>query len=114
MKTREGFVTNSSSSSFIVVGVNPKKYADKFKCEKTKTPLGSNLYYLNNDDFEIIDRDADGYSQVISLLQSRILEMLYEYNINQLKKYFVDMAKENGIEVNEEDVFFDFGGYYNG
>ena len=104
MKIRTSFVTNSSSSSFIVVGVNAETYGDKFEKIKGENEWGEVTY---GDVFELAETD---YNDVISLINLDFENK----SVKQMKKEFVKLAKERGVEVDLEDIKFDYGAYYDG
>ena len=110
MKIRNSFVTNSSSSSFILIGVNADNYFEKFGAEKYKS-CGENYYELKDDTFEIVKTE---YYYYISLFEAYIRKSLYDKTVNQLKLEFVENSRNKGIEVSPDDVCFEYGGYYNG
>jgi hypothetical protein len=55
---------------------------------------------------------ADSPGDVITL--SNVEELLETMTIPEIKQLFVQKAKDNGVEVNPKDVYFEYGGYYNG
>jgi hypothetical protein len=104
-KFRSSFVTNSSSSSFIVLGVNADKYKDEFD-----KALPKNTW----DEWEskVFDLRDGEYSEYISL--ANVEETLDDMSIKQAKQYFVSEAAKVGVKVNPKDVTFDYGATYDG
>ena len=106
MKIRSGFVSNSSSSSFIINGVKVtnKVYEDKLEKieweEMRKLGLG-----IEPDRYYFSDDEADGY--IVGLADKEpddgaVTEItpLTE----ELKEKIVDQMSDIGIEINVDDV----------
>lgn len=111
MKIRTSFVTNSSSSSFIIVGVHGYNRAiDKLR--------------------PFIEEEEDGWGD---LERSIAIEGLYiertgecsyavtlddtdfeNKTVKQMKQEFVDICKSKGVDIGIEEITFEYGGYYNG
>jgi len=116
MKVRTSFVTNSSSSSFIVVGVHSEKYAEQFKLKKEEDHWYDESYETTKDTpkgFDTSSSDRNYCGDIITLTES-IPILLQTMTIPQIKQMFIDRAKSNGIAVDIDDVFFDYGGFYDG
>jgi len=103
MKIHMSFVTNSSSSSFIIIGTN--KHNEKFVEDRD---IKSELF----SEFELVFTHEGDDNGTVSI--SNVTKLLSEMTIPQAKQYFVKKAREHGIDIDVKDVTFDYGGYYNG
>lgn len=130
-KIRNGFVSNSSSSSFLIVGTsvdaiknlenvikNMKKDIKKYyKPKEYNTKTSKELFILAG--FDEIGMFADQFNLfVIGKNQAYISikktkDFLMDHSINEAKEYFANLAKKNNIEVDEKDIFFDYGEVWN-
>jgi hypothetical protein len=117
MKIRTGFVSNSSSSSFLIIGTN-KSHIIKNLLEKdkdldchdcsygvTESERGINYYggYFGSDVKEENIQLPD-YAGI------EAKEMLEKETVSELRKYFVGLVKRKyGIEIEDEDVDLFYG-----
>ena len=116
MKTRQGFVSNSSSSSFIVVGVSDEDFCSKL--------LAAMKIYMDRDNpvegwveyepgFGVHEGkpfDVIGSYDYVSYVGFDIESDLKKgTSLNLLKKKFVELAKKIGVEVPISKVDLHYG-----
>jgi len=98
VKSRTGFVSNSSTSSFVVVGLRlTEKQIEKFHEE---------------DDDGLLYLEGDGYIKGKALVrcdENMGIEDT-EYTLAQLTKVFEKVAEENGVDVSKLKLFMGTSG----
>jgi hypothetical protein len=95
MKTRQGFVSNSSSSSFVLLGFIPSKEENKLLESKSEENEFEDLYeYLEENDFyRIGDGDWEGsIGKFISDIASDGDGDAEEFTIDDLNKWADEIA----------------------
>ena len=107
MKTRNGFVSNSSSSSFCIIGTS-------FKIEEIakKDGVNSDSFGHGSAEGKVLEYHGNGfgddYDEVLGGLEaSHLLETM---TIPKAKRYLQTMIKDKfGIEVPIDEISFEFG-----
>lgn len=129
MKTRQGFVSNSSTSSFVAVAVRDRDIINQAKEklglnelgeywwqkieEKGFEETGHGLYQHLDTGLELIGMRWDGE---ISLIGLQIHDLLDNDNftVGECKETLVTMFADLGIDIDLDLVKFEFGECSNG
>jgi len=97
MKIRNGFVSNSSSSSFIMIGVDVAKI-NNFKERKVGNRMIESLY-IESDIDELVGFVLAHYSDEDYLEANN-------FPIGEISKLSNDLAKELNVDVSEVKLYF--------
>lgn len=105
MKIRTDFITNSSSTSFIIVGISDYKIARKVLEEEKKRNSYQFIYEWGQ-----VDHFDDSSPNYVGL-DTKILETM---TLPEARKHLVVMLAELGIECTEDQVQLYNEGWYDG
>lgn len=105
MKVRLDFVTNSSSSSFLIVGVDNedliKRLAEAEGIEEFECNFGVH-------EGKVVNFYGDYNEPYYAGIE--IAELLEDMNLRQVREYFKNKVREKlGIELNDEDIGLFYG-----
>jgi len=112
MKVRTGFVSNSSSSSFVCVGINDEELIKQIVAKENIKEVGgygitegNNFNHYGGEQFEVDEKNP---------LQPRytgidIEKLLETKTLPELKKMFQAKVKELGIDVPIEEIRLHYG-----
>lgn len=122
MKIRMGFVTNSSSTSYLVVGVPDEDVIQKIR-EAVAAADGKEFnhgVYEDRHEYDAMDKAGlvllfhpyDYEPFVVGYNAEKLLETM---SVQQIREKFVaDMKERFGIDVPPEKVYLDYGADYDG
>lgn len=128
MKTRQSFVSNSSTSSFIAVAVRDEKVVNQIKKkiglnklgdewwdeieDKGFENIGYGLYQHSDTSLELIGMSYDGEVDLIGIQIHDLLEG--NNTVSECKDVLIDILADLGIEVTPDQIRFEFGECSNG
>ena len=125
MKIRQGFVSNSSSSSYLIVGVTDDELIKQLLKKDFPYQYDNGIYEGNfisfccydylidtdevTEDVEKFVNDLD-YLPFIAGIDIEDLFRKQNKNLKEIKEYFIKQVKEKfDIEIDIKDVKFDYG-----
>lgn len=105
MKIRSDFVTNSSSSSFIIVGVDDSKIIKQLQKAEGKKEIECNY---GRDDGKVVN--FYGYYEEAYYAGIDIEVLMETMTLPQIEDYFVNLIKEKyNIEIPKKEVGLHYG-----
>jgi hypothetical protein len=109
MKIRFGFVSNSSSSSFLIVGTDNKSLIEKLLEKERNSIEDDNSGVANGDLVSFIGSDDDYHlagMEIEGLLRK-------DFTLKELKQKFIERAKKSlDVDITEDDLDLHFGESY--
>lgn len=107
MKVRIGFVTNSSSSSFLIVGVGDDELiAQLLNAEKIEEVIHD--YGVHEG--RVVNFYGDSNEEYSYYAGIPIEKLMEEMTLPQMKKYFQEMVeKKYGIKIPEKKIILAYG-----
>jgi hypothetical protein len=99
MKTRNGFISNSSTSSFVVLGIFSKNWEFEFsdggyEIDPKLFPLGTFVHYMNREESDVL---------IGKLIDKRCTYYPMEWNethltLDELNAYAKEFEEKTGIK----------------
>ena len=114
MKTRPGFVANSSSSSFIIIGTTDEKMIKRIM-KKEGIALNEEGYYDESGygrlETENVSCVCDGHNIYnVGVMDDEVVALLEKHTIPEAKKIVAEqLSKKLKIKIKPEDLKFEYG-----